>query len=74
METKEFKFKGTVLNGFAMLFVVLALFFASVVGIIFGIIRLDETDGACGGWLANIRELSEKLAFIGSILSMAPRR
>ena len=51
METKEFKFKGTVLNGFVMLFVVLALFFASVVGIIFGIIRLDETDGACGGWL-----------------------
>ena len=51
METKEFKFKGTVLNGFVMLFVVLALFFTSVVGIVFGIIQLDETDGACGGWL-----------------------
>ena len=51
METKEFKFKGTVLNGFMMLFVVLALFFASVVGIVFGIIQLDETDGAYGGWL-----------------------
>ena len=51
METKEFKFKGTVLNGFVMLFVVLALFFASVVGIVFGIIQLDDTNGACGGWL-----------------------
>ena len=39
------------LNGFVMLFVVLALLFASVVGIVFGIIQLDETDGACGGWL-----------------------
>ena len=51
METKEFKFKGTVLNGFVMLFLVLALVIASAAGIIFGIIRLDETDGACGGWL-----------------------
>ena len=51
METKEFKFKGTVLNGFVMLFVVLALLFAAVVGIVFGIIQMDETDGTCGGWL-----------------------
>lgn len=51
METKEMKFKGTVLNGFLMLFVVLALFVASAVGIIFGIIQLDESYGDCGGWL-----------------------
>lgn len=51
METKEFKFKGTVLNGFLMLFLTLALCVASIVGIVYGIIQLDETDGACGGWL-----------------------
>ena len=51
METKEMKFKGTVLNGFMMLFVVLALFAASAVGIIFGIIQLDESYGDRGGWL-----------------------
>ena len=51
METKEVKFGGVVLNGFLMLFVVLALCAASLVGIVYGIIQLDETDGACGGWL-----------------------
>ena len=51
METKEFKFKGTVLNGFLMLFLTLALCVVSIVGIVYGIIQLDETDGACGGWL-----------------------
>ena len=51
METKEFKFKGTVLNGFVMLFLVLALFFASVVGIVFGIIQLDDSNGTNGVWL-----------------------
>ena len=51
METKEFKFKGTVLNGFLMLFLTLALCIASIVGVVYGIIQLDETDGACGGWL-----------------------
>ena len=51
METKELKFKGTVLNGFLMLFLTLALCIASIVGIVYGIIQLDETDGACGGWL-----------------------
>jgi len=61
METKEFKFKGTVLNGFMMLFVVLALFFASVVGIVFGIIQLDDSDGANGVWL-----------LVGSILLLVP--
>jgi len=39
------------LNGFLMLFLTLALCVASIVGIVYGIIQLDETDGACGGWL-----------------------
>ena len=51
METKEFKFRGIVLNGFFMLFVTIALVIASIVGLIYGIIQLDATDGACGGWL-----------------------
>ena len=51
MEAKEFKFKGSAQNGFVMLFVVLALLVASVVGIVFAIIQLDDSDGACGGWL-----------------------
>ena len=51
METKEFKFKGTVLNGFVMLFLVLALLFAAVVGIVFGIIQLDDSNGTNGVWL-----------------------
>jgi regulator of protease activity HflC (stomatin/prohibitin superfamily) len=61
METKEFKFKGTVLNGFVMLFVVLALLFASVVGIVFGIIQLDDSNGTNGVWL-----------LVGSILLLVP--
>ena len=51
METKEFKFDGTVLNGFLMLFVNLALLVLSVVGIVYSIILIDGSDGACGGWL-----------------------
>ena len=51
MEMKEFKFKGTVLNGFLMLFLTLALCVATIAGVVFGIIRLDETDGGSGGWL-----------------------
>ena len=39
------------MNGFLMLFLTLALCVASIVGIVYGIIQLDETDGACGGWL-----------------------
>lgn len=45
METKEFTFKGTVLNGFLMLFVTLALLIVSIVGIIYGIIMLSEESG-----------------------------
>ncbi|MBQ8066659.1 MAG: SPFH domain-containing protein [Prevotella sp.] len=51
METREFKFKGMVLNGFLMLFVTLALLVAAIVGIVYAIIQLDATDGSCGGWL-----------------------
>ena len=51
MESKEFKFKGVVMNGFVMLFIVLALCVVSLAGIVYGIIQLDETDGSCGGWL-----------------------
>ncbi len=50
METKEFKFNGSLLNGFVMLFVVIALFIASVVGIIYGIIWLNN-DAHGDGWL-----------------------
>ncbi len=50
METREFKFKGKVLNGFVMLFVVIALFIASVLGIIYGIIWLNNDDHG-DGWL-----------------------
>ena len=51
MESKEFKFKGVVMNGFVMLFIVLALCVVLLAGIVYGIIQLDETDGSCGGWL-----------------------
>ena len=53
MNTKEFKFNGTVLNGFLMLFVTLALTVASIAGAIYGIVLLSEENGqeALGGWL-----------------------
>ena len=51
MENKEYTFKGTVMNGFLMLFVNLAVLILSIVGIVFSIIQLDESNGACGGWL-----------------------
>ena len=51
METKEKKFNGLVLNGFLMLFITLLLMVASAVSIVYAIILLDESDGACGGWL-----------------------
>ena len=53
METKEFQFKGTVLNGFLMLFVTIALFILSIIGIIYGIILLDGGENG-GGWLLGI--------------------
>ena len=51
METKEYAFKGTVMNGFVMLFVNLAVIILAVVGIVNSIIELDRTDGHQGGWL-----------------------
>ena len=48
METKEMNFNGTVLNGFLMLFVSLAMLFASLAGVVYGIIILDS-DG--DGWM-----------------------
>ena len=51
MENKEYTFKGTVMNGFLMLFMNLAILILSIVGIVFSIIQLDESNGACGGWL-----------------------
>ena len=51
METKEFEFKGTVVNGFLMLFVNLAVLVLSIVGIVKSIIMLDATNGSSGGWL-----------------------
>ena len=47
----EKKFNGTVLNGFVMLFVTLALFITSIIGIVYAIIQLDTSGGECGGWL-----------------------
>jgi regulator of protease activity HflC (stomatin/prohibitin superfamily) len=51
MENKEFAFKGTVMNGFLMLFVNLAVTILSIVGIVYSIMMLDGTNGAHGGWL-----------------------
>jgi len=51
MENKEYTFKGMVMNGFLILFVNLAVLILSIVGIVFSIIQLDESNGACGGWL-----------------------
>ena len=53
METKEFQSKGTVLNGFLMLFVTIALTILSIIGIIYGIIFLDGGVNG-GGWLLGI--------------------
>jgi regulator of protease activity HflC (stomatin/prohibitin superfamily) len=49
METKEFEFKGAVLNGFLMFFVNLAMFVASIILIIMAI--NNEGDGAAIGFL-----------------------
>ena len=51
MENKEFAFNGSVLNGFLMLFVNIAVLILSIVGIVYSIIMLDGSDGAQGGWL-----------------------
>ena len=51
MDTKEYEFKGTVMNGFLMLFVNLAVLVLSVALIVKSIIMLDASDGSEGGWL-----------------------
>ena len=51
MENQEFSFKGSVLNGFLMLFVNFAVLVLAIVGIVYSIIQLDGSDGAQGGWL-----------------------
>ena len=50
METKEKVFEGTVLNGFLMLFVNIALMLLSIAGFIYGIVLLDSGIDN-GGWL-----------------------
>ena len=51
MESKEFAFKGNVLNGFLMLFVNIVVLALSVYGIVCSIILLDGSNGVQGGWL-----------------------
>lgn len=50
METKEYSFKGTVMNGFLMLFVNFAVLVLTIAGIVHSIIQLDASNGAMGGW------------------------
>ena len=65
MENKEFAFKGTVLNGFVMLFVTLALLIVSIAGIIYGIVLIademgEEVKGGillCGGILLLLTDI-----------------
>ena len=49
MENKEFEFKGTVVNGFLMLFVNLAVLVLSIYMIVDSIILLDSSNGSFGG-------------------------
>ena len=50
METKEYQFNGTVLNGFLMLFVNIAVLVLSIFMIVNSIIALDASNGSFGGW------------------------
>ena len=51
MEKKEFAFKGSVINGFVMLALVLAAFIGGVASAIYGFILLDDDQNG-GIWLA----------------------
>ena len=51
METKEFQFKGIVVNGFLMLLVNFLVFALSFVGLIYGIHLMQISQSAPGGWL-----------------------
>ena len=54
MENQEFEFRGTVLNGFLMLFVNFVVFAFAIVETVRGIDRLVWSDGAAGGWLLGL--------------------
>ena len=49
MEKKEFTFQGTVIHGFLMLFINLAVLILSFAAIIYGIIMIDEGTEGLGG-------------------------
>ncbi|MBR6368780.1 MAG: SPFH domain-containing protein [Bacteroidaceae bacterium] len=51
METKEFEFKGLVMNGFVMLFVNAIILIFGILSFIFSVIQLDESHGSDGGWI-----------------------
>ncbi|MBR5763927.1 MAG: SPFH domain-containing protein [Bacteroidaceae bacterium] len=51
METKEYAFKGLVMNGFLMLFVNAIILIFGILSFIFGVILLDESHGSDGGWI-----------------------
>ena len=51
METKEFEFKGLVMNGFLMLFVNAIILIFGILSFIFSVIQLDESHGSDGGWI-----------------------
>ena len=51
METKEFQFKGIVVNGFMMLLVNFLVFVLTFAGIIFSINLLTSNQNTAGGWM-----------------------
>ena len=51
METKEFQFKGIVVNGFLMLLVNFLVFVLTFAGIIFSINLLTSNQSVAGGWM-----------------------
>ncbi len=51
METKEFQFKGIVVNGFLMLLVNILVFVLTFAGIIFSINLLTSNQSVAGGWM-----------------------
>ena len=51
METKEFQFKGIVVNGFMMLLVNFLVFVLTFAGIIFSINLLTSNQSTAGGWM-----------------------
>ena len=51
METKEFQFKGIVVNGFMMLLVNFLVFVLTFAGIIFSINLLTSNQSVAGGWM-----------------------